>query len=54
MYFFAEHYFVRGLNELSINADFFTEYFLSDTRQRKVTVTTPSDGDRAFAECLLY
>jgi hypothetical protein len=25
-----------------------------DTRQRKVTVTAPSDGDRSFAECLLW
>jgi hypothetical protein len=25
-----------------------------DTRQRKVTVTAPSDGDRSFAECPLW
>jgi hypothetical protein len=25
-----------------------------DTRQRKVTVTAPSDGDGSFAECLLW
>jgi hypothetical protein len=30
---------------------FFDEYFLSGTRQRKVVVTTPSDGDGDCAEC---
>ena len=43
----------RTLGELYIGNDLFVEYFLSDTRQRKVTVTAPSDGDGSFAECLL-
>jgi hypothetical protein len=55
----------RTLGELYIGNSLFAEYFLSgtrqricrvpfDTRQRKVTVTTPSDGDGSFAECLLW
>jgi hypothetical protein len=54
----------RTLDELYIGNSLFVEYFLSgtrqricrvsfDTRQRKVTVTAPSDGDGSFAECLL-
>jgi hypothetical protein len=43
----------RTLGELYIGNSLFAEYFLSGTRQRKVTVTAPSDGDRSFAECLL-
>jgi hypothetical protein len=53
----------RTLGELYIGNDLFAEYFLSDTRQRisrvpfgtrqrKVAVTAPSDGDGSFAECL--
>jgi hypothetical protein len=53
------------LGELYIGNSFFAEYFLSgtrqkicrvsfDTRQRKVTVTAPSDGDGSFVECLLW
>jgi hypothetical protein len=42
----------RTLGELYIGNSLFAEYFLSDTRQRKVTVTAPSDGDGSFAECL--
>jgi hypothetical protein len=41
------------LGELYIGNDLFAEYFLSGTRQRKVTVTAPSDSDGSFAECLL-
>jgi hypothetical protein len=52
----------RTLGELYIGNSLFAEYFLSgtrqricrvsfDTRQRKVTVTAPSDGDGSFAEC---
>ena len=44
----------RTLGELYIGNSFFAEYFLSGTRQRKVTVTAPSDGDGSFAECLLW
>jgi hypothetical protein len=55
----------RTLGELYISNSLFAEYFLSgtrqricrvpfDTRQRKVTVTAPSDGDGSFAECLLW
>jgi hypothetical protein len=55
----------RTLGELYIGNGLFGEYFLSgtrqricrvpfDTRQRKVTVTTPSDGDGSFPECLLW
>jgi hypothetical protein len=51
------------LGELYIGSGLFAEYFMSgtrqricrvpfDTRQRKVTVTAPSDGDGSFAECL--
>jgi hypothetical protein len=54
----------RSLSELYIGNSFFDEYFLSGTRQRlcrvppstlerKVVVTVPSDGDGAFAECIL-
>jgi hypothetical protein len=57
----------RTLGELYIGSGLFAEYFLSGTRQRKVTVTAPSDGDGSFcrvsslalckeanfAECLL-
>src|SRR5688500_7096744 len=43
----------RTLGELYIGNILFAEYFLSGTRQRKVTVTAPSDGDGSFAECLL-
>jgi hypothetical protein len=53
----------RMLGELYIGNDLFAEYFLSGTRQRicrvpfgtrqrKVVVTTPNDGDGSFAECL--
>ena len=53
----------RTLGELYIGNSLFAEYFLSGTRQRlcrvpfgtrqrKVTVTAPSDGDGSFAECL--
>jgi hypothetical protein len=44
----------RTLDELYIGNSLFAEYFLSGTRQRKVTVTAPSDGDGSFAECLLW
>jgi hypothetical protein len=44
----------RTLGELYIGNSLFAEYFLSGTRQRKVTVTAPSDGDGSFAECLLW
>jgi hypothetical protein len=55
----------RTLGELYIGNSIFAEYFLSGTRQRlcrvpfgtrqrKVTVTAPSDGDGSFAECLLW
>jgi hypothetical protein len=55
----------RTLGELYIGNSLFAEYFLSGTRQRlcrvpsgtrqrKVTVTAPSDGDVSFAECLLW
>jgi hypothetical protein len=52
----------RTLDKLYIGNNLFAEYFLSgricrvpfDNRQRKVTVTAPSDGDRSFAECLLW
>ena len=55
----------RMIGELYIDNGLFAEYFLSgtrqricrvpfDTRQRKVTVTAPSDGDGSFAECLLW
>jgi hypothetical protein len=51
-----------GLGELYIGNGFFAEYFLSgarqrlfrvppSSRQRKVTVTAPSDCDEAFVEC---
>jgi hypothetical protein len=54
----------RTLGELYIGNGLFSEYFLSGTRQRicrvpfgtrqrKVVVTAPSDGDGSFAECLL-
>jgi hypothetical protein len=43
----------RTIDELYIGNSLFAEYFLSGTRQRKVTVTAPSDGDGSFAECLL-
>jgi hypothetical protein len=53
----------RTLGELYIGNDLFAEYFLSGTRQRicrvpfgtrqrKVVVTVPSDGDGSFVECL--
>jgi hypothetical protein len=53
----------RTLGELYIGNSLFAEYFLSGTRQRlcrvsfgtrqrKVTVTAPSDGDGSFAECI--
>jgi hypothetical protein len=63
---FAEcHTRQRTLGELYIGNNLFAEYFLSGTRQRlcrvsfgtrqrKVTVTTPSDGDGSFAECVLW
>jgi hypothetical protein len=41
----------RSLDELYIGNDFFVKYFLSGTRQRKVVITTLSDGEGAFAEC---
>jgi hypothetical protein len=52
----------RGLGELYIDNRFFVEYFLlgtrqslcrvsAGTRQRKVTIMTPSDDDGAFTEC---
>jgi hypothetical protein len=44
----------RTLGELYIGNSLFAAYFLSGTRQRKVTVTAPSDGDGSFAECLLW
>ena len=55
----------RTLGELYIGNSLFAEYFLSGTRQRiclvpfgtrqrKVTVTAPSDGDGSFAECRLW
>jgi hypothetical protein len=55
----------RTLGELYIGNSLFAEYFLSGTRQRlcrvsfgtrqrKVTVTAPSDGDGSFAECILW
>jgi hypothetical protein len=55
----------RTLDELYIGNNLFAEYFLwgtrqricrvpFDTRQRKVAVTAPSDGDRSFAECPLW
>jgi hypothetical protein len=55
----------RTLGELYIGNGLFAEYFLSGTRQRlcrvpfgtrqrKVVVTAPSDGDGSFAECLLW
>jgi hypothetical protein len=63
---FAECYTrQRTLGELYIGNSLFAEYFLSGTRQRlcrvpfgtrqrKVTVTAPSDGDGSFAECILW
>jgi hypothetical protein len=63
---FAEcHTRQRTLGELYIDNSLFAEYFLSGTRQRlcrvsfgarqrKVTVTAPSDGDGSFAECVLW
>jgi hypothetical protein len=42
----------RTLGELYIGNDLFAEFFLSGTRQRKVAVIVPSDGDGSFAECL--
>jgi hypothetical protein len=53
----------RTLDELYIGNRLFAEYILLgtrqrfcrvlfDTRQRKVTVTAPNDGDGSFAECL--
>jgi hypothetical protein len=55
----------RTLGELYIDNSLFAEYFLSGTRQRlcrvpfgtrqrKVTVMAPSDGDGSFVECLLW
>jgi hypothetical protein len=44
----------RTLGELYIGNSLFAEYYLSGTRQRKVTVTAPSDGDGSFAECRLW
>jgi hypothetical protein len=55
----------RTLGELYIGNSLFAEYYLSGTRQRlcrvpngtrqrKVTVTTPSNGDGSFAECRLW
>jgi hypothetical protein len=52
----------RTLGELYIGNSIFAEHFLTGTRQRlcrvpfgtrqrKVTVTAPSDGDGSFAEC---
>jgi hypothetical protein len=47
---FAECYSrQRGPGELYIDNGFFVGYFLSGTRQRKVT--SPSDDDGVFAEC---
>jgi hypothetical protein len=52
---FAECYTrQRTLGELYIGNSLFADYFLSGTRQRKVTVTAPSNGDGSFAECLLW
>jgi hypothetical protein len=53
----------RGLGTRCIGKAVFAEYFFSgtrqrlcrvpgSTRQRKATVTAPSDGDGVFAECL--
>jgi hypothetical protein len=44
----------RTLGELYIGNSLFAEYYLSGTRQRKVTVTAPSNGDGSFAECRLW
>jgi hypothetical protein len=44
----------RGLGELYIDNNFFVEYFLSGTRQRKIAVTMQSDGDEAFPECPIW
>ena len=52
----------RKLGELYIGNDFFAEHFLSGTRQRlyrvslgtrqrKVAITAPGDGNEAVAEC---
>jgi hypothetical protein len=41
----------RELGEQYIGNDFFAEYFLLGTRQRKAAVTAPSNGDGAFVEC---
>jgi hypothetical protein len=54
-----------SFRKMYISNGFFADYFLSvtrqslcrvslDTRQRKVAVTAPGDGDRDFAECPLY
>jgi hypothetical protein len=42
----------RGLGTQCIGKSVFAEYFFSCTRQRKVVVTAPGDGDGVFAECL--
>jgi hypothetical protein len=49
--FYTRH---RMIGELYIGNSLFAEYYLSGTRQRKVTVMAPSDGDGSFAECLLW
>jgi hypothetical protein len=52
----------RKIGKLYIGNDFFAEYFLLGTwqrlyrvslgtRQRKVAITVPGDGDEAIAEC---
>jgi hypothetical protein len=54
----------RELSKQYISNDFFTDYFLSGTRQRlcrvpvgtrqrKATVTAPDNGDNTFTECPL-
>jgi hypothetical protein len=35
----------RELGELYIGNDFFAEYFLPDTQQRKVVITAAGNGD---------
>jgi hypothetical protein len=41
----------RELSTQCIGKAFFVEYFFSGTRQKKVAVTAPVDGDGVFAEC---
>jgi hypothetical protein len=43
-------YSTKKFVELYIGNDFFTKYFLSSTRQRKVVITAPSDDDGDCAE----